>query len=198
MAERTILLMRHGNTQLSSGKRLIGRYDVELSEEGIALCHRAGAVLKRYQISHVFSSGLIRAKHTARIICSYIDRDVHIVEALDEINLGEWDGRYVADIRSEYAEEYARRGRDMVNYKPPGGENFTDVRARVAPTFKELLKTEGNVLIVAHTSVNRAILAEITGAPFGSLINISQDYGACHILMQSGDEIFVSAINRVI
>ncbi len=198
MAERMILLMRHGNTQLSSGKRLIGRCDVELSGEGLVLCRCTGAALRRYQISCVFSSGLIRAKQTAQIICSYTGGEVNVVEALGEISLGEWDGRFVDDIRNEYPEEYALRGRDIVNFRPPGGDNFMDVKARVAPAFHDLLKEGGNILIVAHTSVNRSILADITGVPFGSLMKIPQDYGACHILLQSGEEFFIDAINRII
>jgi len=173
MAERIILLMRHGNTQLSSGKRLIGRCDVELSAEGLALCHRAGEALKRFNISHV------------------------VVEALGEISLGEWDGRFVDDIKNEYPEEYALRGCDIVNFRPPGGENLIDVKGRVAPAFRDLLKNQGNMLIVAHTSVNRAILASFTGIPLGSLMKIPQDYGACHILLQRGEEFFIDALNRI-
>jgi alpha-ribazole phosphatase len=197
MAERIILLMRHGNTQLSSGKRLIGRCDVELSAEGLALCHRAGEALKRFNISHVFSSGLMRAKQTAQIICSYTGTEASVVEALGEISLGEWDGRFVDDIKNEYPEEYALRGCDIVNFRPPGGENLIDVKGRVAPAFRDLLKNQGNMLIVAHTSVNRAILASFTGIPLGSLMKIPQDYGACHILLQRGEEFFIDALNRI-
>lgn len=190
--------MRHGNTQLSSGKRLIGRCDVELSAEGRALCHRAGEALKSYKISRVFSSGLMRAKQTAQIICTYTGTEVNVVEALGKISLGEWDGRFVDDIKKEYPEEYARRGRDIVNFRPPGGENLIDVKVRVAPAFHDLLKTQGNILIVAHTSVNRAILAGVTGVPLGSLMKIPQYYGACHILLQCGEEFFIDALNRII
>lgn len=195
MPERFIMLMRHAQTQLNAGKRLIGRCDVELSEEGNALCHQIGAELKRYGIDRVFSSGLKRATRTAHILCSYINKEVNIVEALGEIALGEWDGRFVDDIKHEYPEAYADRGRDIVCFRPPGGENLIDLSARVLPAFKDILKHKGNILIVAHTSVNRVILADVTGAPLRSVMDIPQHYGASHMLAQSGGQLFVKALN---
>jgi len=101
----------------------------------------------------------------------------------------------VDDIRYDYPEAYARRGRDMIYFRPPGGENFADLKERVTPAFHDILRFKGNLLIVAHSSVNRVILSGVLGMPLERIMSISQDYGACHVLVQSVGDISIRTLN---
>lgn len=195
MDERMIFLMRHAQTQMSSGKRLIGQCDVSLSDIGFETCHRIGEALKTYRIDCVCSSQLKRARQTADIMASYLDKQVIVAEGINEISLGDWDGRFVADLQKEYPKEYEQRGKDLIHYRVPGGENYIDMQKRVLNAFSELCKQQGNLLIVAHTSVNRIILADILGMPLSHMLRISQDYGCLNVIAQRGLEPYVKTIN---
>lgn len=79
-----------------------------------------------------------------------------------EINLGEWDGRPIAEIKHLFPKEYEERGRSLLTYQTPGGESFAQLRDRALPCFARIAQSaraQGHdVLIVAHAGVNRMIL----------------------------------------
>lgn len=192
---RSIFIMRHCQTELSDKKRLIGQCDVELSQEGVILAEKIGRDLKKNAFEHIICSGLTRAKQTANIISSYLNIQPESESRLNEINLGQWDGLFIEDIVKKYPEAYEARGRNMIDYRTPDGENFVDLSLRVTDVFNEMLEKPGNMIIVAHKSVNRIILANILGMPLKNISKISQDYGCCNILIQKDREIHVKAIN---
>ncbi len=195
MTERYVLLFRHAQTCLSSGKRLIGQYDEVLSSTGIKESHRIGELIKNCHIDHVFSSTLARAKQSAAIISSYIGQEPQTDEDMSEISLGEWDGRFIEDIRKSFPVEYQERGSDMIRFRPPGGENFIDLQKRVVKSFRKIMGSDGNLILVAHASVNRIILREILNFPIGHIFLIHQDYSCCNMLIKKSLETSVKLIN---
>ena len=195
MKERYIFLLRHCQTQLSDKKRLIGQYDVPLSQEGIALSHRIGEILKKNQLHHVLCSDLKRSKKTAEIIASYINHKPQSLKELNEISLGRWDGMYIDDIRNKYPIEYDQRGKDLINYKISGGENFIELQERAKTIFKEIQKKEGNILIVGHSGFNRALLCELLKIPINRLLTIKQNYGCCNIVVEKNKGYYIKLIN---
>ena len=87
------------------------------------------------------------------------------------------------EIRERFPEEYAARGRDIENWRPPRGESFADCRARVMTAIDEIAAdSEGNVLVGGHAGVNRLILCSVLGIPVGNLHSIGQDYGCVNII----------------
>ena len=63
-----IYIIRHGQTELNSRKVLQGRSDHPLNERGIAQAEEAAEKLKSVSFDAVYSSPLIRAIQTARIV----------------------------------------------------------------------------------------------------------------------------------
>ena len=63
-----IYIIRHGKTELNQANVLQGRSDHPLNEEGVRQAKEAAAMLSGIRFSHVFSSPLIRAMQTAKIV----------------------------------------------------------------------------------------------------------------------------------
>jgi probable phosphoglycerate mutase len=118
--------------------------------------------------------------------------------ALREISLGEWEGFSFQEIRERFFEDYAARGRDMENWRPPRGESFADCRARINRAVDEIVAgSEGNVLLVGHAGVNRLILCSILGIPVRNLHGIGQDYGCVNIIEYGPDRTRIQLMNYI-
>lgn len=185
MGERSIYLMRHGPTVQTGEKRLVGRFDAPLDEDGLALAHQLAKDLAEAEIAHVVCSPLARSADMGRLIAPALSARLHIEPELSEINLGAWDGLPVAEIRARWPGEYEKRGEDLYTYRPPGGENFHDLQARVLATFSRVTRSlDGNLLIIGHRAVNRALLADILGLPLTEMNAISQAHGEVHVILE--------------
>jgi probable phosphoglycerate mutase len=100
-----------------------------------------------------------------------------------------------SDVRCLFPREYEQRGADLVGYRPPGGESFADLAARVWPAFEEVVRHKsGNLLIVGHAGVNRTILCHLLGMPLANLFRLEQGYGCLNILDATND---VRAVRRM-
>jgi alpha-ribazole phosphatase len=109
---------------------------------------------------------------------------------LREIDTGLWEGLTWDEARQRYPREYALREHDILGYPFPGGESFRELEARVVPRFLDLIDEEQEadherVLIVAHKTVNRVLLAHFLGLPLEELFSIQQEYCAVNVLRVS-------------
>lgn len=198
MQNRKIYLARHGRiaNDGNSDHRYIGQIDVPLSAEGIRQAALLRQALARQEIGHIFSSDLTRSAHTAAIIAA--GRGVTPVSRADlrEIAMGQWEGKTLADIARQCPADYAERGRNIVNYRIPGGESFADCQNRINAALAEILaSTAGNVLIVGHAGINRLLLCQALGMPVAGLFRIGQDYGCLNILVNSDRQYRVQLLN---
>jgi probable phosphoglycerate mutase len=132
---------------------------------------------------NVFASPLSRTLDTACIVSGLPADRVCITKEFQEIDLGDWDGVEVRCIKDQYPQAWDARGKDMAGFRPPGGESFSDLEARVMPAFVGLVSgMPGNCLVVAHAGVNRVILTRLLGKNLEDLFSIPQGYGALNII----------------
>jgi probable phosphoglycerate mutase len=190
----TIYLLRHGDSRQDEIRRFIGRTDHPLNETGRAQAEWWHQELSHIPFSHICCSDRQRAVETARIIGH--QQPLTILPALNEIDLGEWDGLPISEVRRRFTREYERRGADLVGYRPPGGESFADLSARVLPAFASAIaQADGNLLIVGHAGVNRVFLCHLLGMPLANLFRLEQEYGCLNILDFSNDAWTVRRMN---
>lgn len=192
----TVFLMRHGDIRQDNVKRYLGQADMALTTLG-----RAQAVNWRQELAdipfrRIYCSDLSRSHETACIIAEGRSAPVQPLPKLREINMGAWDGLAIDEVRSAYAGEYEKRGSDMVYYRPPAGECFADVAARVIPLFEEIVRNRsGNLLIVGHAGVNRVILCHVLGMPLENLLRLRQDYACLNVIDCGGERMRLREIN---
>lgn len=158
-----VALIRHGETAWNGERRLQGQEDIALSAVGRGQARSLTAAIEAMAPDRVVVSGLRRTAETAQELG--LEPDAHDCR-LDEASLGEWEGRYSADLREESPEEYAawRAGR----LTPPGGESFEQLTHRVtAGLFAAVADCaragEEALVIVTHGGPVRAMLADLVG-----------------------------------
>ena len=197
MTTKKIYLMRHGEIS-TQGKKFVGQTDLSLNEHGLKQADWWRRRLRNITFNRIFCSDLIRSRQTAQIIAGERLNCIHIIPLLREIFLGEWDGIEVEKIRSRFPEEFQMRGESIADYRPPGGESFSDLQKRVVPIWEKLVQSiEGKILIVAHAGVNRVIICHVLGIQLFNLFRLRQDYGSLSIIECARDGLRIRAMNMV-
>jgi broad specificity phosphatase PhoE len=167
----TILLTRHGETELSTPDRYLGRrIPALLTQAGRQAAQALGRRLESVPIDRVISSPLDRAHETARLIVGARDLEIEVDERLIEFDYGAWEGMTTDDVMAKMPDEYALYDANPAIYRPGGGENGNEAAVRAAALIAYLIEWWGGeghrtVLLVGHSSINRVLLAAIAGVP---------------------------------
>jgi len=180
---RTVYLLRHAAPQLPDEARrwcLGSRSDPPLSAAGQASAAALARRLADCGITAVGTSPLLRCRQTAALL--FPELPAAELPGMTELDCGEWDGLSFDVIRSEYPELYALRGADP-SVPPPGGEAPSHAAARGLAAIRAFLAaTEGDLAIVGHAGINRAILCDIGAGPFSGIREIPMDYLSVYLL----------------
>ncbi len=190
-----IYLMRHGETNPAGQKRFVGQWDLALSQTGADQARRWRQALSGVAFETVACSDLVRSVHSAEFVSGWPHSRLRIETALREIDLGSWDGKLMADIRKRFARQWQARGSQLETFRPPGGESFADLQARVLPVFLDIAAGPGNALVVAHAGVNRVILCHILGMPLDDGLNLNQDYACLNRIQYISGALQVVSLN---
>ncbi len=188
---REILLLRHAKPDYRDGERCyIGcRTDPPVLPIAPGESAALAALLRAREVRGVWSSPMLRCRQTAGAIAGELP--VGVVDGLQELDCGEWDGMSFDEIRARYPEEYARRGEDPTR-PMPGGETLDQCAARALSALRGLLaRTEGNLAVVAHAGVNRVLIRALAGDP--GLRPLPQPYLCVNVLLFDGNALAVSA-----
>ncbi len=167
----TILLTRHGHTDLSEPDRYLGRrVPAPLSARGRESAEALGRRLASVSIDRVISSPLERATETASLIVGDQQLEVETDERLIEFDYGAWEGMTTDEVASTMPREFALYDSNPALYRPGGGENGNEASRRVVALIDYITEWwAGNgdrtVLLVGHSSINRVLLAAVTGVP---------------------------------
>ena len=192
----TIYLLRHGALAAGSRDRFIGQLDLPLAPDGIAEAESLGEALRERRIDAIYCSDLTRSQQTARIIGGQTAIAIEVRSALREISLGDWEGLSRREVAARFPEDYAARGDDLENYRVAGGESFADCRQRVLTAWQEIVRGDGqSIVIVGHAGVNRLLLCHLLARPIASLFDIAQDYGGVNVIEPGASGFCVSLIN---
>jgi 2,3-bisphosphoglycerate-dependent phosphoglycerate mutase len=163
-----LVLLRHGESQWNLENRFTGWVDVPLSPRGNQEAQHAGEKLRSFTFDRAFTSVLIRANETLRLVLEVIGQTAIPIEkdkALNERMYGELQGLNKAETAKKYGEEQVKIWRRSYDVRPPGGESLKDTAERVLPYYERtikpyLLKGEA-ILVAAHGNSLRALIMEL-------------------------------------
>lgn len=152
-----LYLVRHGPTH---AKSMVGWSDIPADLSDTAAIERLNAHLPQEAL--VVSSDLSRAVTTADAIQSKRHRLPHRRD-LREINFGAWELRKFREIEAEDPERIRAYWETPGDVRPPNGESWNEVCARVDAAVDALIGayTGANLVIVAHFG---AILTQVQRA----------------------------------
>ncbi|MCP3899649.1 MAG: histidine phosphatase family protein [Desulfobacteraceae bacterium] len=180
-----IFLLRHGQIHGYEQKRYIGVTDICLDFTGVLQAYYWKRAFKAFNISNIYSSSLKRCKNTAQIIAN--PEKIISNAALNEINMGKWDGKTFDQIKENFPKEFENRGKTIDTFEPENGESFYKVHSRAIPFFNDRSsKGRGeNTLIVAHAGVIRVILCDILNIEIKDLFQIKLGYSQLFVIQNS-------------
>ena len=157
----TIVLVRHGETDWNRERRFQGHADTTLNDVGRGQALELAAALRDEGLEAVYTSPLRRASETARIVADVLGLVARELTALREIDVGDWQGLTVDEIRARYPE------RSDVAWRSGwrNGETHEQLSDRVVPALLELGRRhpDERVLGVTHAGPIRAALMAATG-----------------------------------
>lgn len=163
-----LVLLRHGESQWNLENRFTGWIDVPLSPQGHEEARAAAQKLNQYRFDRAFTSKLVRATDTLRIVLAAIGQGQVPIEenqALNERMYGDLQGLNKEETAKKYGVEQVEVWRRSYEVRPPGGESLQDTAARVLPYYegriKPVLDQGDTVLIVAHGNSLRALVMHL-------------------------------------
>lgn len=166
----TLVLLRHGESQWNLENRFTGWVDVPLSPKGEREAAEAGDKLRAFKFDCAFTSVLIRAQETLRIVLDRIgqpDLPVTRDQALNERHYGDLQGLNKAETAEKFGADQVKLWRRSYDVKPPGqgGESLEDTAKRTLPYYESKIAPEiqagRNVLVVAHGNSLRSIVMSL-------------------------------------
>jgi probable phosphoglycerate mutase len=148
----TLILCRHGESEGNCEARFGGQGPTPLTARGRVQARAAGNVLAGSGVDAVYTSDLPRAAETAALIGESVGLQARPTRALRERCVGELTGLTFDEARVRFPDAFAALMRREANSCPPGGETYTQCRARAA-SFLDRAMTDhagGRVLMVSH------------------------------------------------
>ena len=182
-APTRLLLLRHGQTELSVERRYSGRGNPPLTELGRRQADAAAAYLGgRGGIAAVVSSPLQRAYDTAQAAGKALGLDVVVDDDLIETDFGDWEGLTFTEAADTDPDLHRRWLRDTT-VTPPGGESFDAVHNRVRRARARIITEYGGstVLVVSHVTPIKTLLRMALDAGPGMLYRLHLDLASLSI-----------------
>lgn len=162
-----IYIIRHGETDWNVIKRLQGRSDIPLNEEGKRLARVTAEALAEVPFTRIYTSPLLRAKETAMIIKG--NREIPVIEEerIQEISFGIYEGFICAE------EHYTIPDPSFIHFfqqpehyvAPEGAEEIEALCKRTTDFLQELVHTtayqDDTILLSTHGAALRGLLSSI-------------------------------------
>lgn len=191
-----LFFIRHGETTGDVEDRYGGDYDDSLTEKGIAQANELAAKLKGKGIEAVYTSSLLRARETAKIIADTVGCTCFVRPELKERNqYAALSGLTKAEAMQSNPEfvEMLKDRRNTIE----GAESYDDFSARIAHGFEALVElfdysTSDTAAIVWHGGPMRVLFrdvlkwGELTELGDCSYVELEQDGDTWKLKSSSG------------
>lgn len=162
MAE--LYLIRHGRTTWNEQRRIQGQIDVPLDEEGTRQAEVLAQALQTIPFSAVWSSPLARAMQTAAPLAEPRGFEIRQDPRLMERHWGAYQGYSREDAAQAHPALDAELRRDPLASRPPDGESWQDLGARVEASLREIAAHgPGPQAVVCHGGAIAAGLCMLLG-----------------------------------
>ena len=196
-----LVLVRHGQSTFNAKGLIQGRTDDSLlSDKGYEEAQKAGKALSKINFDKIYSSPLVRAAETAKTIQKSFSKEQKIVydENLLEVDLSEWSGLKIEEIKIKFPDIYPvwkndpenliLKRKDNKTYKPIQ-ELFDQAANFIEDLLKNYLdKNDVNILVVGHNAILRCLILFLLGKPKQGFRKIRLENASFSILNISREE----------
>ncbi|MGQ0442599.1 MAG: alpha-ribazole phosphatase, partial [Methylophilaceae bacterium] len=151
-----------------------GQTDVDVAASFKQELAAVKKTLMHTQFDAVYTSPLQRcAKLALGLNMGNVSQD----HRLKELHFGEWEMRAWNDIPRELLDVW---GQNYAELSPPNGETFSQLQQRGLDFLDKMLHKHphGNIAVVTHGGMIRALIAHVLNLPLKGLFRLSIDYGS--------------------
>ena len=165
MKETEIILIRHGETEWNSHKRMQGHSNSDLSSVGQAQIQALGQWMKNVPFDLIYSSDSLRAKQTAEAITQFSGHELQFDQRLREKNLGVFEGLTSEEARERHPEVFRLFKTAGSKYVIDEGESTQQLQDRALEIVNEIRikHPEERVLLVTHGGFIRVVMKHSLG-----------------------------------
>ena len=166
------LLIRHGETDWNKTGRIQGSQDICLNEIGIEQAREVAEKLLalRLERPRLFTSKQQRAKQTAEVLEQCLGTSLNIVEGLQEVNFGKWEGKSWAQVQADYPADYQQWFLHRRHTRPLDGESYQDMLDRLSSALIEIAGHDSSTaIIVTHSAVIMSLKCILTDTDFSEM-----------------------------
>ncbi len=173
-----LVLVRHGLSSFNAKGLIQGRTDDSLlTDEGYEQALKAGKALSKINFDKIYSSPLVRAAETAKTIKKSFNKKKVIIfdKNLLEVDLSEWSGLKIDEIKNKFPETYPIWKNDPENLilKKSDGKTYKPIEELFdqANNFIEdilriyLDKDDVTILVVGHNAILRCLILLLLDKP---------------------------------
>ena len=174
-----LYFIRHGQTDWNAEGRYQGSRDIPLNDTGRGQAARNGVLLRDLLARdgrtpfdfRWYVSPLSRTRETMALVRQQFDPplpEVTVDPRLVEVSFGIYEGRLHTELGPDQLAIAGERGPDFWSFRPPEGESYEDLTARLEAFGHELT---GPSIVVAHGGLLRALRHLIAGVPQVETVN---------------------------
>ncbi len=166
-----IVLIRPGCTDYDRQKRIQGNLSIPLNDEGRAYALQLADQLRGIPLEMVYCPEGEPAEETARLIADKLGVKLRVLDNLENINLGLWQGMLINDVRHKQPKVYRQWQEQPESVCPPQGEMLSEADDRLRTAVLKLLKRhkEGVIGIVLPEPLLALLRRFLTHAELGDL-----------------------------
>ncbi len=159
-----LYLIRHGQTDWNKGRKLQGRTDIPLNENGRAVAELTREGFKDVAFDMAFTSPLRRARETAEIILAGRNLPIIDEERVIEVNFGEYEGCDF-DLPDEHLQNFFSAPEKYISIH--GTESMESILGRMQSFLEDLYQNpelqDKTILVSTHGAALSGLLTVIKG-----------------------------------
>jgi ribonuclease H / adenosylcobalamin/alpha-ribazole phosphatase len=170
-AATTLILIRHGRTELTESRRIsggdgenprlsdLGRKDAALLANELAKIGSTGSFSYLAAPEVVIHSPVLRAKETAEVVAKKLGLPLQEMNELAEISFGDWDGLTNEEVFAGFEQQYTA-WRGSYDVAPPNGESLASFEERISVAFEKILTEHRGktAIVISHVMPVRGFL----------------------------------------
>ena len=163
--KQRFFLARHGQTQWNVIKKLQGRLDSPMTEQGLEQAKQLANKLASHNINQIISSPIGRAKTTAQVCQQQLNIPLSYHHGLIERDFGDWQGHLFEQLRDQ--PHFESIFYQVTEHAPPNGESglaCADRFKQTLITIAQQLEHESmpqSTLIITHGDLLRCLCEQL-------------------------------------
>ena len=181
-----LYLVRHGETVWNFENRIQGASDVPLNDKGREQAQNLAIKLQKIQFFKIYSSPLVRALETAKILSTSQNRSISQMDNFAELDQGQLEGLKFQEIQEKFSDFSSEWRTVPGEVRMPGGETLSELQDRawkgIENLFEKFSHEKDPILIVSHNLAIICILSRILGVSLNDFRKFRQHNASVNII----------------